>query len=137
MKNDILYCDGGAEICKCTCHQTDYPLPKDFPLTQATLQEFREKFVIKNKSSSTGYWWSVENPEATPELVEAFITQKERAAYLAGIRHIAEKVGELIDKHDPQTGHSTSPAYWGNTLRKEFEKVIHQELSQVEKQNNL
>lgn len=26
----VLWCDGGKE-CRCICHQTDYPLPKDFP----------------------------------------------------------------------------------------------------------
>jgi len=31
------------------------------------------RFAVKNKSSSSGYWWSAADPEATPESVEAFI----------------------------------------------------------------
>ena len=32
-------------------------------------------------------------------------------------QEMLKRVVELIDKHDPQTGKDTSPAYWGNTLR--------------------
>jgi len=41
-KEETLLCDGGKE-CRCTCHQTDYPLPKDFPTPLQDLHNtFRE-----------------------------------------------------------------------------------------------
>lgn len=63
---------------------------------ESWVKEFYENFTVWNKASSSNRWWRVSEPEATPELLIAFISRllhEERERIREGVEKL-EGLGE-------------------------------------------
>lgn len=65
-------------------------------------------------------------------IIKAFITQKERAAYLAGIRQVVEKAKDKM-YFRTRNNHETAKEC-AERHNRILDDILHQELSQVEKE---